>query len=134
MPAEQWSWPVVPPSDHALVRSAYTARRSKTGMDGLPYSAWVAAGDEGMKTLGCVRDQLVNDGVAPWNFNCQEMVFVPKKEWEDFQGGVAIKACEGRGLSLKNTDCKIMAGATNHSCAPTISKHCVGAQRGFVQS
>eukprot|EP00973_Karenia_brevis_P038916 5372698-Karenia_brevis.AAC.1 len=62
------------------------------------------------------------------------MVFVPKKEWEDFQGGVAIKACEGRGLSLKNTDCKIIAGATNHVCAPTISKHCVGAQRGFVQS
>eukprot|EP00973_Karenia_brevis_P045438 6293780-Karenia_brevis.AAC.1 len=59
-------------------------------------------------------------------------VFIPKKKWSRWKGGVAAKPMDTRPIALKNTDCKSIHASINRSVSMVVSVGAVKVQRGFV--
>jgi hypothetical protein len=108
------------------------AKESAPDPDGLPFSAWRAAGKRGAETLHGVFEHLANDGdIALW-FNDTLGIFAAKGEEEQDHVDVTRAAVETLPLGLKNTDNKAIGGTINMVVKPMLSKTAIWLQRGFV--
>jgi hypothetical protein len=108
---------------------AHGLRRSDTapGPDGVCYSAWKAAGPDGIKVLLNLALDMWNGGDAPPSFRRSLMVFLPKSE------AVALAPEELRPLSLCDVDYKIVMSCINHRLAQLLPDFVDDRQRGFMK-
>ena len=83
-------------------------RDSGPGKDGLPYSAWRAAGEFGLDILFQAAQALASGELPPAWFNDSLMIFAPKKESEIGSKFVTCGPLETRPLTLRNTCNKII--------------------------
>ena len=133
----RWACPldfggVSPPSVEDFKAAASRARSSAPGRDGLPYSAWAAAGDAGASTLHAVCCSLLQGVPMPLSFNDGVMVFAPKGGREGDEFAVYREAVDTRPLSLKNSDNKLVCAVMNHKCRKPLAMGACPLQRGFV--
>jgi hypothetical protein len=108
---------------------AHSLRRHDTapGPDGVCYSAWKAAGKDGIQVLLDIAMGLWNGGSAPASFQKSLMVFLPKSD------AVALSPSELRPLSLCDVDYKIIMGCINHRLAMLLPDFVDDRQRGFMR-
>ena len=102
------------------------------GPDGIPYSAWRAAGQLGSLTLHLVLAHLANGGYVPIWFNDSLSVFTAKGDDAQDEHEVTRCAEDTRPLGLKNCDNKVVAGVVNHVSRTALSSNASRLQRGFV--
>ena len=108
------------------------APHSACGPDGIPYSAWRAAGDSGVQTLLKLGWHIMSSGSPPPAFNESLSVFIPKPV-EDTPGHEGCRAPEDtRPLSLKNCDNKAVAAVLNQALSAVTPTWAHRDQRGFV--
>ena len=122
----------VPPPSRATL-SAVMRRASPTapGADGIPTSAWLAAGDSGVEVLGDIMDHMLSGFSMGWYFCCSLNVYPPKKTGpQDL--GVARAPSDTRPLSMKISAGKIISAAINFTLRGTITAWADKNQRGFV--
>ena len=106
---------------------------SAPGPDGLPYSAWAAAGVHGARTLALLEEHLRSGLRMPFGFNALLKVFLPTQGEKGGESVEVIRAPEEVGLlGLSNTDNKLICGVRNHRMRGAASRFAVGLQRGFV--
>jgi hypothetical protein len=97
------------------------------GPDGVCYSAWKAAGNDGIKVLHDIAMHMWNGAPAPESFRQSLMVFLPKSD------AVALSPSELRPLSLCDVDYKIIMGCINHRLAMLLPDFVDDRQRGFMR-
>ena len=107
------------------------ARDSLPGADGLPYAAWLAAGETGAEALEAGADWMASGGVMDPSFNIVFQCFAPKSSEGPCDGGVRDPK-ELRPLGLKNTDNKLIASVFTWSLATVLSHGASRLQNGFV--
>jgi len=120
------------PSVDTIINFLLRAKDSAPGPDGLPYAAWLFAGEEAAITLYRVIVYMHNGFAMPLSFYQSLGVFPPKGENTDDHMGINREPENTRPLNLKNTDNKIVTGAVmdGYRRAMKISTH--RNQRGFV--
>jgi hypothetical protein len=108
---------------------AHSLRRHDTapGPDGVCYSAWKAAGKDGIQVLLNIALGMWNGDPAPASFRQSLMVFLPKSD------AVALSPSELRPLSLCDVDYKIIMGCINHRLAMLLPDFVDDRQRGFMR-
>jgi hypothetical protein len=106
---------------------------SATGPDGLPSSAWKAAGLEGAESLYLLFRWMAEGGNPPPSFNAGLFVFPPKGSSPDDATAVHREVKDTRPITLKNTDNKILAGVQNFALAPVVAEGACSTQRGFIK-
>ncbi len=105
---------------------------SGVGPDGLPYSAWRAAGRQGARVLFRYLCFLMNGGLPLASFNASLLIFIPKGEDPADAVEVIRASQDNRPLTLKNTDNKILCGSMVSTFREHAVKHTNKIQRGFV--
>ena len=103
----------------------YTIRRtpdSGTGPDGLPNSAWKAAGMYGATLLYSVFLSMCTFSIVPWGLNFLKKCFIPKKRFFTHLDGGAAHSSDLRPLGLKNSDIKAIAVAVVFSCSGVVAE------------
>jgi hypothetical protein len=107
----------------------HSLRRSDTapGPDGVCYSAWKAAGPDGILVLLNLALGMWNGGEAPPSFRKSLMVFLPKSD------AVALAPEDLRPLSLCDVDYKIVMSCINHRLAQLLPDFVDDRQRGFMK-
>jgi hypothetical protein len=123
---------MAPPELLDFERFLRLAKDSATGPDGLPYSAWRAAGVAGAQTLYLLYLFLADGLNPPLHFNNSFTVFTPKGEQRQDLIEVIRAPEETRPLGLKNSDNKTIAGVINNCSKPMLSRSACHLQRGFV--
>jgi hypothetical protein len=104
-------WHLIRPVSRACMRwYIKSVKDAAPGPDGLPYSAWGAAGDAGVETLVGVNDFLASGYSMPIEFSDQLMLFAVKGEEAEDAHEVCRSPSDTRPLSLKNSDNKLVAG------------------------
>ena len=122
---------VSPPCLEYFEAALLNVRPSAPGPDGLPYSAWTAAGRSGAVTLHLVTQHMLSGFTMPIRSNASLMVFVPKGEELD-ERVVTREPVDTRPLSLKNSDNKLACTVLNRKLRQPLSVHACSLQRGFV--
>ena len=109
------------------------AKPSAPGPDGIPCSAWKAAGEIGTDVLHKALLTIMK-GTAPLEgFNDSLGIFLPKENSdEDTANSVKRSAENNRPLRLKNTDNKAIAAAINYAIARVVTKWADTQENGFV--
>ena len=123
---------ITPPSiaDYELI--ARTLPHSTPGPDGIPYSAWKAAGKHGATSLFLVGSFLMSGLNMPIDFNSSLSAFVPKGNEVLDEVLISRDAADTRPLAMKNSDNKIVGSVLNDKLKPILSKQTCKLQRGFV--
>ena len=121
-----------PPGVHEFAACVSRLPDSAPGADGLPFSAWRAAGMAGATTIAMVETHLRMGLRMPMEFNTSITVFIPKGEDENDRIEVLRSADEVRPISLKNSDNKIICSTMNFILRDTVAVHASPLQRGFV--
>jgi hypothetical protein len=108
---------------------AHCLKRHDTapGPDGICYSAWKAAGKEGVSVLLQLITDMWNGAPAPPSFRRSLMVFLPKSD------AVALTPDELRPLSLCDVDYKIVMSCINYRLALLLPDFVDDRQRGFMR-
>ena len=108
-------------------------RDSAPGPDGIPFSAWRAAGIELYDVMFDAFDAFINGETLPPTFNTCNLAFIPKGEDPNDDILVARAPSSTRPISLSNTDNKYFALAINRPLAEVAKIIVHPRQRGFVQ-
>ena len=131
--AVSYDFPFNPPTTHEIHNFLSRAAPSAPGIDGLPYQAWLSAGQDGLLALHragvalCAWEHLSRD------FNFTTFVFTRKKPTPRVLQGEAIRApLETRSIGLKNTDSKIVAAAASRQALFHLKDTLAPQQRGFI--
>jgi endonuclease/exonuclease/phosphatase family metal-dependent hydrolase len=119
---------VLPPPD-AVARYIRSMRDSAPGPDGIPYSAWLAAGALGAQSICDVFQHVLDGGAFPVDARTSLMVFISKAG----KDGATAKAEEMRPISLTNTDAKLWASLLNFGLARSFEPIIDSVQKGFVR-
>jgi hypothetical protein len=108
---------------------AHCLKRHDTapGPDGICYSAWKAAGKDGLSVLLQLITDMWNGAPAPPSFRRSLMVFLPKTD------AVALTPDELRPLSLCDVDYKVVMSCINHRLALLLPDFVDDRQRGFMR-
>jgi endonuclease/exonuclease/phosphatase family metal-dependent hydrolase len=120
------------PSVEAIIAFLVRAKDSAPGPDGLPYSAWLFAGEEAAITLYKIIVHMHNGFTMPLAFYQSLGVFPPKGENEDDENEVNRQPENTRPLNLKNTDNKTITGAVMDGYRRAMKSSTHKSQRGFV--
>eukprot|EP00973_Karenia_brevis_P010093 1366513-Karenia_brevis.AAC.1 len=109
-----WDWgDVRPPELRDYARTLETVDDSGVGPDGIPYSAWHAAGQEGVVTLSGVSGQMMSGFGAGPDFNELDTVFLAKDQIQWHLGGVVCSGERTRPIGCKNSDDKTISSTLN---------------------
>jgi hypothetical protein len=120
---------VIIPSAVEIAKYIQKLHDSSPGEDGLPYSAWVAAGDLGAHSIRAVLQAVFDGGRFPDDVRQALLIFIAK---DGLVGGHALPD-ELRPISLGNTDAKIWAGLLNKMFVPLITTFVTQEQKGFMK-
>jgi endonuclease/exonuclease/phosphatase family metal-dependent hydrolase len=120
---------LVLPSPDAVARHIRSLRDSAPGPDGIPYSAWLAAGALGAQSIYDVIQHVLDGGAFPVDARTSLMVFISKAG----KDGAIAKAEEMRPISLTNTDAKLWASLLNFGLARSFEPIIDSVQKGFVR-
>jgi hypothetical protein len=115
------------PFDEDDISMSLRRHDTAPGPDGVCYSAWKAAGRDGIQVLLDIAMHMWNGAPAPDNFRQSIMVFLPKSD------AVALSPSELRPLSLCDVDYKIIMGCINHRLAMLLPDFVDDRQRGFMR-
>eukprot|EP00973_Karenia_brevis_P082817 11481054-Karenia_brevis.AAC.1 len=134
IPPPNWNWKnVAPPTEHTVYKCIQHSSDSGVGRDGIPNSAWKAAGLFG----ACLLHKLIMDmctySIIPWGLNHLRKCFIPKKRFISHLHGIAAAATDLRPLGLKNTDVKLCASSVCFVLSDFISVNAHFSQRGFIK-
>jgi len=121
-----------PPGLYNFGKTIYSMGDSQTGTDGLPYSAWRAAGGHGVKALHSCDKALRQGVLPPPEFNESSAIFVPKGSHPHDPVEVIREPLQTRPLSLKNTDNKIIVATNVKALEPQYKQMTHRCQNGFV--
>eukprot|EP00959_Pyramimonas_sp_CCMP1952_P113167 2365398-Pyramimonas_sp.AAC.1 len=111
-----------------LIRSL---NNSAPGPDGLPYMAWKKTPIAAQVLLN-VTIEIMRGLPVPMDFNESLLIFTPKGSEPEDRQTVTRLAKATRPLSLKNTDCKIVAAMGNFLIKSIVAKDAHHAQKGFL--
>jgi hypothetical protein len=115
------------PFDEDDISRSLRRHDTSPGPDGVCYSAWTAAGKDGIQVLHNLAMDMWNGAPAPESFRHSLMVFLPKSD------AVALSPHELRPLSLCDVDYKIIMGCINHRLAMLLPDFVDDRQRGFMR-
>jgi len=121
-----------PPELYNYGKTIFSMGDSQPGTDGLPYSAWKAAGGHGVKALHNCDKSLRQGVLPPPDFNESSAIFVPKGSQPHDPVEVIREPLQTRPLSLKNTDNKIIVATNVKSLEPQYKQITHRCQNGFV--
>ena len=122
---------VPPPSRSTLTAVMRRAAPTAPGVDGIPTSAWLAAGGAGLAVLGDIMDHMLSGFSMGWYF-CSSLNVYPPKKTGPQDLGVAREPQDTRPLSMKISAGKIISAAINFSMRGMIAAWADKNQRGFV--
>ena len=113
-----------------IARMAHAA----PGPDGVPYSAWCAAGSSGVDTLFAAGSSLQCGIRPPRAFNAQLAIFIPKDVPAPDLDPTRLDREPGdtRPLALKNCDAKLITAVACRAAKKVLAKRTCQVQRGFV--
>ena len=123
---------VSPPSKQNLRDFLELVSDSAPGPDGIPYSAWKAAGETGVETLYQICLSLQSGRPPPIRFNFSLVLFLTKGESELDSIEVIRKAQDTRPISLKNSDNKIVTSVQIRCMRAGAKSSTHKYQNGFV--
>eukprot|EP00959_Pyramimonas_sp_CCMP1952_P423398 8869419-Pyramimonas_sp.AAC.1 len=106
------------------------ARRSATGVDGLPYDAW-GCNEYGIRVLFDALDWVMSGQRLFLESNTTIQALLPKAITEhEMREGTCTRAPDKiRVLGLRNTDVKIMPAVMNRALRPVVAHVAPQAQR-----
>ena len=122
-----------PPGVQDYVEFLHRARDSAPGADGLPYSAWKAAGHCGAKTLCLVGEAQLRGIAMPLEYYTVIKRFPPKGTDPDDAVTCSRSTDDTRPLALINSDRKTTAAVMNRAVSQVYSKGINKIQNGFVR-
>ena len=122
------------PTERDIMEFLKRTKHSAPGPDGIPYSCWLAAGEQGARILHRILVSMCNGKSPPVGFNDMLGIYLPKGSLDgDTKHSVNRTGDCTRPLGLKNTDNKSVAGAVNYTISPTIAKAADTSQNGFTK-
>ena len=107
-------------------------RDSEVGPDGLPYSAWRAAGVTGCTTLMGIYDEMISGRAVDLEFNYSRAVSLKKGDKQDDNTFCCRWPAETRPLGLQNSDKQIISGTVCFVLREPQQYSTHRTQRGFV--
>jgi len=123
---------VSPPSRFDIIEFLSQVSDSAPGPDGIPYSAWKAAGKVGVETLYQICLSLQSGASPPVFFNASLILFLTKGESE-LDSVEVIRSCmDTRPISLKNADNKIVTSVEIRCMRAGAQSSTHKTQNGFV--
>lgn len=122
------------PTSSDVARILRKAPDSATGPDGIPYSAWRAAGPRGHSILSNMFVHLLQGHVPPRSYNASLLVCPPKGSRTSDASGAFRTASKTRPLGFKNFDTKTVAALLARPLAAAANAVIPRHQRGLLPS
>ena len=125
--------PMPIPDLAAVERFLKKAKPSAPGPDGLPYAAWLAAGEGAWSALIELWQWTTFGRPLPDGFNKSLAVFPGKGKMEGDENGITRKPGDTRPISLMNTDSKVLAAITDRGISRVAQAVVTPLQCGFIK-
>jgi hypothetical protein len=125
--------PMPIPDLAAVERFLKKAKPSAPGPDGLPYAAWLAAGEGAWSALIELWQWTTFGRPLPDGFNKSLAVFPGKGKTEGDENGITRKSRDARPISFMSADSKVLAAITDRGISRVAQAVVTPLQCGFIK-